>query len=178
MANAIFGIDSMLLDRCGLLINFFAGIFLASEYFLNEGRFQTINDKIDLLIESIYSEFKDLLLEIIHDRLIVRKIFKEFIYIFFVIVAFEMGRILGYGGLMEYIASEEIASFFSWVIGIIVDSIIYISVESLILISIPVLLLLLHKIHHSSPKGTIGAIGIALYFLGTALQFVATFNSN
>ena len=47
---AIFGLDDVSLEQMGIIANFFAGIFLAIEYFVSTEKINRLNDRLDYRI--------------------------------------------------------------------------------------------------------------------------------
>jgi len=54
---AVSGLDSRTLEQAGIIANFFAGVLLASEYFLINDKINKINNYLELHLLKIYNKF-------------------------------------------------------------------------------------------------------------------------
>ncbi|MCX6680198.1 MAG: hypothetical protein NTX42_07530 [Methanothrix sp.] len=154
-------INEKTLEQAGIVANFFAGILLAIEYFVLRDRIDQINDLLELHISKAYS--KSLKLVKVYakwNRMII-------ITIITVIIFIAIYQTISYHNAL---VRDYFIYYYSLVKPILIP-LRRILLASLGVISIMFVILF---ITHSTPKKTLGALGILLYIVGNILLFLHT----
>ena len=154
-------INEKTLEQAGIVANFFAGILLAIEYFVLKDRIDQINDFLELHLSKAYS--KSLKLVKVYakwNRLII-------ITIITVIVIIAIYQAISYHNAL---VKDYFIYYYSLVKPILIP------LRRILLASLGVIAIMfvILFITHSTPKKTLGALGILLYIIGNILLFLHT----
>lgn len=158
---ALSALNGKTLEQTGIIANFFAGLFLAIEYFVARDRIERLNAYLDFRMQKAYN------------RLL--RFFKNFakfnrkaiVIIITIIILLTIYQTIFYH-------NSSLSEYFKYYYGIVKHLLIpmrRILLVSLVMLSIIYVILF---IIHSAPKRTLGALGILLYILGNILLFLHT----
>jgi hypothetical protein len=154
-------INEKTLEQAGIVANFFAGILLAIEYFVLKDRIDQINDLLELHISKAYSRSLQFV-----------KVYAKWnrsivITIIIVIVIAAIYQTLYY---QDSLVKDYFIYYYSLVKPILIP------LRRILLVSLGVIsvMFVILFITHSTPKKTLGALGILLYILGNILLFLHT----
>lgn len=154
-------INERTLEQAGIIANFFAGILLAIEYFVLKDRIDQINALLELHISKAYSKS----LKIVK---VYAKWNRWIIFAIITVIVF----IAIYQTIFYHSASAKdyIIYYYSLVKPILIP------LRRILLVSLTVIsiLFVILFITHSTPKKTLGALGILLYIIGNILLFIHT----
>jgi len=154
-------INEKTLEQAGIVANFFAGILLAIEYFVLKDRIDQINDLLERNISKAYSKSLKLV-----------KVYAKWNRWIIITIITVIVFIAIYQTIFYHSASvkDYIIYYYSLVKPILIP-LRRILLASLGVISIMFVILF---ITHSTPKKTIGALGILLFIVGNILLFLHT----
>jgi hypothetical protein len=154
-------INEKTLEQAGIVANFFAGILLAIEYFVLKDRIDQINDLLELHISKAYSK-----------SLKIVKAYAKWNRWIIITIITVIVFIAIYQTMFYHSASvkDYIIYYYSLVKPILIP-LRRILLASLGVISIMFVILF---ITHSTPKKTLGALGILLFIVGNILLFLHT----
>jgi hypothetical protein len=158
---ALSAINEKTLEQAGIIANFFAGILLAIEYFVLKDRIDQINDLLEQHISKAYSK-----------SLKIVKAYAKWNRWIIITIITVIVFIAIYQTIFYHSASvkDYIIYYYSLVKPILIP-LRRILLASLGLISIMFVILF---ITHSTPKKTLGALGILLFIVGNILLFLHT----
>jgi hypothetical protein len=158
---AVSGLDSRTLEQAGIIANFFAGLLLASEYFLINDKIVKINNYLEFNLSKIYNRFSKRV-----------KIYSKWnrrliLAVFLVIVSLSVYQTLFYSAssLLDYITYYyDLAKH------------ILIPLRRVLLVSLAILavMFIILFVARSTPKKMIGAFAILLFIFGNMLLFLST----
>jgi hypothetical protein len=158
---ALSAINEKTLEQAGIVANFFAGILLAIEYFVLKDRIDQINDLLELHISKAYNKsLKMVKVYAKWNRWII-------ITIITVIVLIAIYQTISYHNAL---VRDYVIYYYSLVKPILIP------LRRILLVSLGVIsiMFVILFITHSTPKKTLGALGILLYILGNLLLFLST----
>ena len=154
-------INEKTLEQAGIVANFFAGILLAIEYFVLKDRIDQINDLLELHLSKAYSKSLKLV-----------KVYAKWnrwiiITIITVIVLIAIYQTISYHNAL---VKDYVIYYYSLVKPILIP------LRRILLASLGVIAIMfvILCITHSTPKKTLGALGILLYIIGNILLFLHT----
>jgi hypothetical protein len=154
-------INEKTLEQAGIIANFFAGILLAIEYFVIKDRIDHINDLLELYLSKAYA--KSLKIVKSYAKWNRRIIFTIIIAI--ILIAISQTILYHNDTVRDYII------YYYSLVKPILTPLRRILLISLTMISIMFVILF---IAHSTPKKTLGALGILLFIVGNILLFLHT----
>lgn len=158
---AVSGLDSRTLEQAGIIANFFAGVLLASEYFL-------INDKINKI-----NNYLELHLSIIYNRLSKRvKIYSKWnrlliATVLLIVISLSVYQVIFY-------STSSLLDYITYYYGL--AKIILIPLRRALQVSLAILavMFIILFMARSTPKKMIGAFAILLFTFGNMLLFLST----
>jgi hypothetical protein len=154
-------INEKTLEQAGIVANFFAGILLAIEYFVLKDRIDQINDLLEQNISKAYSKSLKIVKAYAKwNRLII-------ITIISVIVFIAIYQTISYHSAS---VKDYTIYYYSLVKPILIP------LRRILLVSLGVIsiMFVILFITHSTPKKTLGALGILLFIVGNILLFLHT----
>ncbi len=158
---ALSAINEKTLEQAGIVANFFAGILLAIEYFVLKDRIDQINDLLELHISKAYS-----------NSLKIVKAYAKWNRWIIITIITVIVFIAIYQTIFYHSASvkDYIIYYYSLVKPILIP------LRRILLVSLGVIsiMFVILFITHSTPKKTLGALGILLFIVGNILLFLHT----
>jgi hypothetical protein len=158
---SVSGLDSGTLEQAGIIANFFAGILLASEYFLINDKINKINNYLELHLTKIYNKlFKKAKTYAKWNRMLI-------FAVLLVVIFLSVYQAIFYSGssLRDYIIYYyDLAKL------------ILLPLRRALLVSLAILavMFIILFMARSTPKKMIGAFAILLFTLGNMLLFLST----
>jgi hypothetical protein len=154
-------INEKTLEQAGIVANFFAGILLAIEYFVLKDRIDQINDLLEQHISKAYSKSLKLV-----------KVYAKWNRLIIITIITGIVFIAIYQTISYHSASvKDYTIYYYSLVKPILIPLRRILLASLSVISIMFVILF---ISHSTPKKTLGALGILLFIVGNILLFLHT----
>jgi hypothetical protein len=158
---ALSAINEKTLEQAGIIANFFAGILLAIEYFVLKDRIDQINDLLEQHISKAYSK-----------SLKIVKAYAKWNRWIIITIITVIVFIAIYQTIFYHSASvkDYIIYYYSLVKPILIP------LRRILLVSLGVIsiMFVILFITHSTPKKTLGALGILLFIVGNILLFLHT----
>jgi hypothetical protein len=158
---AVSGLDSSTLEQAGIIANFFAGVLLASEYFLLNAKINQINNFLEIHLSKTFNRFSKRI-----------KIYAKLnrwliLAILLVVISLSVYQTISYSAssLLDYITYYyDLAKH------------ILIPLRRVLLVSLSILavMFIILFISRSTPKKMIGAFAILLFIVGNVLLFLST----
>ncbi|MFB3765971.1 MAG: hypothetical protein ACE14P_12100 [Methanotrichaceae archaeon] len=149
------------LEQAGIIANFFAGLFLAVEYFVSAEKIDHLNDRLDYRTsKAFYRSTKAA-------KAIMKLNRKVLLVIVIAIIALSTYQVMFYhqSTLAEYfmyyyrIAKQLLGPIHKILAGVI---------------AVAIITYILMFIAHRAPKKTVGALGLLLFIIGNILLFLHT----
>jgi len=157
-------INEKSLEQAGIISNFFAGIFLAIEYFVMKERIDKLNDRLELSISNAYS-----------GSLKIVKLYAKWKRWIFLIITAAIISIAIYQAIYNNNASVmDYFVYYHSMAKTILVPLRRILLASLVPLFIMFVILFIAR---STPRKTLGALGILLYIVGNILLFLHTISS-
>ncbi len=154
-------INEKSLEQAGIIANFFAGIFLAVEYFVSAEKIDRLNDRLDYRTSKAFDrsskaakailKFNRKVLLVIITAIILLSVFQVMFYHQSTLVEY----ILYYYGMAKHLLGP-------------------IHKVLAVVIAVAVITYILTFIARRAPKRTIGALGLLLFIIGNVLLFIHT----
>jgi hypothetical protein len=154
-------INEKTLEQAGIIANFFAGILLAIEYFVIKDKIDQINEILEFHISKAYNKFlRTVKVYAKWNRRIIFTIITAIILIAIYQTVFYPGASIGDYIIYYYSLAKPIL----------------IPLRRILLVSLAVLsiMFIILFIAHSTPKKTLGALGILFFIIGNILLFLHT----
>ncbi|MFZ2472370.1 MAG: hypothetical protein WAW52_10570 [Methanothrix sp.] len=158
---AVSGLDSRTLEQAGIIANFFAGVLLASEYFLINDKINKINNYLELHLSKIYNKFSKRVKRYAKwNRLLI-------FTVLLVVISLSVYQVIFYStsGLLDYL---------TYYYGLAKNILIPLRRALLVSFAILAAMFIILFIARSTPKKMIGAFAILLFTFGNILLFLST----
>jgi hypothetical protein len=157
----IFGLDDVALEQMGIIANFFAGIFLAIEYFVSTEKINRLNDRLDYRISKGFDRSTKAA------KAIMKFNRKVLLVIIFAIVLLSMYQVAFYH-------QSTLVEYFLYYYGMAKHLLGPIHKVLAVVIAVAIITYILMFVARRAPKRTIGALGLLLFILGNILLFLHT----
>lgn len=158
---AVSGLDSSTLEQAGIIANFFAGVLLASEYFLLNDKINQINNFLEIHLSKTFNRFSKRI-----------KIYAKLnrwliLAILLVVISLSVYQTISY-------SASSLLDYITYYYGLAKNILIPLRRVLLVSLSILAVMFIILFISRSTPKKMIGAFAILLFIVGNVLLFLST----
>jgi hypothetical protein len=158
---AVSGLDSRTFEQAGIIANFFAGVLLASEYFLVNDKINKINNFLELHLSRTYDKFSKKV------KAYAKWTRRFMLAIFLMVILLSVYQIIFY-------STSSLLDYITYYYDLIKHILMPLRRGLLVSLSILSVMFIILFIARSTPKKMIGAFAILLFMIGNMLLFLST----